>query len=140
MDSLIRSQFVIHAMIAQNVCQSSKLMRNWHPLFVYIAKFPQILSKTTMIAGLQTEHCILDQMMKRRMLLRYSIRKKVHLLAHLALIMTKSKTSLLYTTGRQCTPSCSMCTAQKCQCIRLWRKELDNTVCHSEFPTDIPNA
>ena len=41
------------------------------------------------------------------------------------------------TTGRQCTPSCSMCTAQKCQCIRLWRKELDNTVCHSVFPTDI---
>ena len=78
--------------------------------------------------------------MKRRLLLRYSIRKRVHLLAHLALVITKSKTSLLYTTGRQCTPSCSMCRAPKCQCIRLWRKELDNTVSHSESPTDIPNA
>ena len=59
---------------------------------------------------------------------------------HLALVITKSKISLLYTTGRQCTPSCSMCTAPKCQCIRLWKKELEKTFSHSESPTDIPNA
>ena len=37
---------------------------------------------------------------------------------HLALVITKSKTSLLYTTGRQCTPSCSMCMAPKEEYIK----------------------
>ena len=44
---------------------------------------------------------------------------------HLAVIFQKTKSSLLWTTGKQSTPSCSSCSSFKCQCVREWRKNLE---------------
>ena len=38
----------------------------------------------------------------------------------------KKRLSLLYTTGRQTTPTCSSCTAVSCQCVRAWKREIEN--------------
>ena len=37
---------------------------------------------------------------------------------HLAVVFQKKKTSLLFTTGKQVTPTCTVCSSFKCQCIR----------------------
>ena len=45
---------------------------------------------------------------------------------HLAVSFIKGKTSVLYTVGKQTTPTCSSCSSSMCQCIRLWRKKKEN--------------
>ena len=50
---------------------------------------------------------------------------------HLALVFTKSKISILATTGRQTTPKCYSCTAPKCKCIRYWKKKLEEDILDS---------
>ena len=43
---------------------------------------------------------------------------------HLALVILKNKVSLLYTTGKQRTPTCSSCSSVFCQCVRAWKTKL----------------
>ena len=43
---------------------------------------------------------------------------------HLAVVFLEDKTSLLYTTGRQCSPTCSNCFSRKCRCFFEWQKKL----------------
>ena len=43
---------------------------------------------------------------------------------HLAVVFLEDKASLLYTTGRQCSPTCSNCFSRKCRCFFEWQKKL----------------
>ena len=43
---------------------------------------------------------------------------------HLAVEFLEDKTSLLYTTGRQCSPTCSNCFSRKCRCFYEWQKKV----------------
>ena len=45
---------------------------------------------------------------------------------HLAVVFFKRKVSLLYTTGKQVTPTCSSCSSVSCQCVRSWKKHLND--------------
>ena len=40
---------------------------------------------------------------------------------HLAVVCIKNKISLLYTTGKQITPTCSSCSSVNCNCVRAWK-------------------
>ena len=44
---------------------------------------------------------------------------------HLSCVIDNDKVFLIYTTGRQLTPSCSGCHSPNCHHIRIWRKKLD---------------
>ena len=45
---------------------------------------------------------------------------------HLAVVFikAKNKTSLLFTTGKQVTPTCSSCSSVNCHCVRAWKRKL----------------
>ena len=46
--------------------------------------------------------------------------------------------SLLWTTGKQESPSCSSCSSPKCNCVRFWKHQLENKVPdkNNETPTE----
>ena len=45
---------------------------------------------------------------------------------HLAVAFVKKRVSILYTTGKQTTPTCSSCSGLSCQCVRAWQRCVDN--------------
>ena len=45
---------------------------------------------------------------------------------HLAIVKIKNKVNVLYTTGRQTTPTCSGCHSVNCQCLKIWKKKLES--------------